>query len=92
MTFWDTATHEQKMEQIKAGRELGMTAKAIGINLGCSGASIQFFCTNNGINLSLQDRYANRVTALRKKDPREYDNTFNAGIVPVDKFLERGGM
>lgn len=34
MTWWNRATVEQKMTQIKAGIELGMTSKQIAMNLG----------------------------------------------------------
>jgi len=41
MTFWKTASHEEKAAQIIAGRELRMTWKQIGMNCGTSADTIE---------------------------------------------------
>lgn len=49
MTFWDTATREQKLAQIDGGIECGMTAAQIATCLGApSGYDLRFFGNNHG--------------------------------------------
>lgn len=43
MTFWKTATKEQKLSQIDGGIECGMTARQIGMNCGTSKTNVQKF-------------------------------------------------
>lgn len=47
MTFWKTASKAQKLAQIDAGIELGMTARQVAINLGCSPKTIFLFAGEN---------------------------------------------
>jgi hypothetical protein len=48
MTFWKTATKEQKLSQIDGGIECGMSARQIGLNLGTSRDNVIAFANGNG--------------------------------------------
>lgn len=49
MTFWDTATREQKLAQIDGGIEVGMSPKHIAMCLGApSGDEVRFFGNRHG--------------------------------------------
>ncbi|AGR47916.1 hypothetical protein PHIM7_213 [Sinorhizobium phage phiM7] len=43
MNYWNNATEDQKLAQIKAGLELGMTQKQIAMNLKVPSHVIRFF-------------------------------------------------
>ena len=54
MSFWDTATTAQRLEQIDGGIECGMNAAQIAMNCGCvhnnnnKGYLIRMFATEHG--------------------------------------------
>ena len=48
MTFWKTATKEQKLSQIDGGIECGMTARQIGMNLGIGKRRVLYFAEEHG--------------------------------------------
>lgn len=48
MSFWSTATVEQKLAQIDAGIELGMATAVVAKNLGCHRHTLYFFARQHG--------------------------------------------
>jgi len=73
MTFWKTATKEQKLSQIDGGIECGMSARQVGLNLGAAKSTVQWFALENGRRfpmqktISLQGREALRIAHSRAK-------------------------
>ena len=57
--WWYRASKEQRLEQIKAGIELGMTSKQVAMNCGCYYAEI-YSISGGDPGGSLVDSYALR--------------------------------
>lgn len=70
--WWYRATAEQKLAQIDAAIEIGMTAKQVamncGVDLGLSdrGYTVQSFATYHGRAFSQADDYKRRLAATRR--------------------------
>ena len=54
MTFWKTASKAQKLAQIDAGIELGMTARQVAMNLGTTREALKVWASRNGRNFPHQ--------------------------------------
>lgn len=52
-TWWDRASEDEKLGQIDAGIELGMTARQVGINVGATKETIHSFARYRGRNFPL---------------------------------------
>jgi hypothetical protein len=48
MTFWKTATKEQKLSQIDGGIECGMTARQVAVNCGTTAENIRALASRCG--------------------------------------------
>jgi hypothetical protein len=72
MTFWKTATKEQKLSQIDGGIECGMTARQVAMNLGTSKQNLLEFGRNHGRKFPYQlpkpFGEAARISSLRSRD------------------------
>jgi hypothetical protein len=51
MTFWKTATKEQKLAQIDGGIECGMTARQVAMNCGTPSINVYRFAERNNRSL-----------------------------------------
>lgn len=93
-----TATTEQRLEQIKAGIELGMTSKQVAMNCGCyyadritsggdsGGSLVRRFANRHGLTFPKRKTSAglSRISsALRFHKLRRLHDT---GVVDVDPF------
>ena len=77
MTFWKTASKAQKLAQIDAGIELGMTARQVGLNVGAHKNTVQQFARENGRHFSSNAKPAQSVKAMAHAMRRKLlnDNT-----------------
>jgi len=57
MSFWDTSTLEQKIEQIEGAIECDLSQEQTAINLGTSRSSIRSFCEKNGITFNKKNSF-----------------------------------
>lgn len=80
MTFWTTATREQKLAQIDGGIECGMTARQVAMCLGAStthgGATVLMFAARNG----------------RRFNTGTHDKKVKAGLVGGVRGAMTGGI
>lgn len=68
MTFWKTASHEEKAAQIIAGRELGLTWEQIGMNCGALGSTIHSYSDYYGLTEHFNYRIYGSSRRLRESD------------------------
>lgn len=80
MSFWKSASEEQKMAQVLGGIECGMTDKQIGMCLQISRSTIGGFIVSHGIKRNSQEE----VERLRSLGGRMSGKT--AGILKMRKL------
>lgn len=59
MSFWNTATQEQKLAQIDGGIECGMNARQVATNLGTTLGAVGTFARNHGRSFGGRAGHAN---------------------------------
>lgn len=83
MTFWKTASKAQKLAQIDAGIELGMTARQVGMNVGIGKRQVLYFAEEHGRKFPHQTTRpfgeAARLAAFRSRgvDNERMERAFN---------------
>jgi len=96
MSFWKTATDEQKIEQIKGGIEVGMNSRQVAMNLGATYTNITsaqvtnfwkrqgFKFPHNKIESTHSMREIARATSGRKAGVPEVEKKFSFKIFDHD--------
>lgn len=76
MSWWNNATDEQRLAQVKSGLELGMTQKQIALNLKVSKDVIHGFATRNHLDFYevANAERARKLFGTYTPEMREIDN------------------
>lgn len=86
MGWWQNATTEQRLEQVKGCIECGMTCKAASITLGVTYGALSSFAEYHGLRFARGRR--GYGTKLFYEDGRTARATEE--ILPVDRYLNSG--
>ena len=88
MSWWHTATREQRLAQCRGGAEAGLAACEIGLLLGASSEDIAQFCKYHGVRLRVSLRGRSIKARAAQDRRRGVENEAVRGPLPVDRFIE----
>jgi len=93
MSFWETATSTERLRQIDAGIELGMTAKQVAMNFGLhegtdrhGSKKVLYFALNHGRHFKRAQASVSSKQSISMKHYWDRRIQDHSGTLPADAF------
>lgn len=93
MSFWSTATDEQKLQQIDAAVSLGLTSKQVAMNCGTDFTRVLYFAGKHGRKFGRGEEWRRKAAinvsngSVYRSLQRLKDNSERYGTMPVNSNL-----